>query len=99
VKPADFHPDAAEEACKAAERYEGIQLGLGVDFRAKLKEALQRIRDNPLMYAAESGSIRIAPLHRFPYSLIYEDLPDRVWIAAVAHHSQRPGYWSRRRPS
>jgi hypothetical protein len=42
--------------------------------------------------------MRAAPLHRFPYALIYEDFPDRVWIAAVAHYSRRPGYWSHRRP-
>jgi toxin ParE1/3/4 len=98
VKPASFHPDARQEAEEAADRYEGIRPGLGFDFRDDLEAALTRIRDNPLLYAAESGSIRIAPLHRFPYSLIYEDMTDRVWIAAVAHHSRRPGYWKRRQP-
>jgi hypothetical protein len=48
--------------------------------------------------AAESGATRICPLHRFPYSLFYEDLPDRVWVAAVGHHRRRPSYWARRRP-
>lgn len=98
MKPVTFHPDAALEAREAARRYETIRQGLGRQFRDKLKEALARVKDNPLLYAAESGSIRLAPLHRFPYSLVYEDLPDRVWVAAVAHHSRRPGYWSRRRP-
>jgi hypothetical protein len=51
------------------------------------------------MYAAESGTIRICPLHQFPYSVYYEELADRVWVAAVGHHSRRPGYWARRRPS
>jgi toxin ParE1/3/4 len=73
--------------------------GLGYEFRDELQAALARVRENPLLYAAESGSIRIAPLHRFPYSLIYEELTDRPWIAAVAHQSRRPGYWSRRRPT
>lgn len=98
MKPSDFHPDAAAEAREAGRRYDGIQPVLGEEFRDELNAALTRIRDNPLMYAAESGSVRIAPLHRFPYSLVYEDLADRVWIAAVAHQSRRPGYWSQRRP-
>jgi len=98
VKPAEFHPDAEEEARQAAIRYEELRPGLGYEFRDELQAALTRVRDNPLLYAAESGSLRIAPLHRFPYSLIYEDMPETVWIAAVAHHSRRPGYWSRRRP-
>jgi hypothetical protein len=99
VKPVNFHPDANWEAEQAAERYEAIRPGLGYDFRDELLAAVARIRDNPFLYAAESDSMRIAPLHRFPYSLIYEDLTDRIWIAAVAHQSRRPGYWRRRRPS
>ena len=65
MKPADFHPDAAEEAQQAAERYEEIRPGLAYDFRNELQAALIRIRDNPLMYAAESGTMRIAPFHAF----------------------------------
>ncbi len=90
MKPIDFHPNAAAEARDAADYYEGIRAGLGSDFRA----ALARIREN----AAESGSIRVCPLHGFPYSVFYEELADRIWVAAVGHDSRRPGYWSRRRP-
>lgn len=98
MKPADFHPDAAEEAREATDYYEGIRLGLGSDFQAELDAALARIRDNPLLYAAEPGEIRICPLQRFPYSIFYEDLADRVWIAAIGHHRRRPGYWAHRLP-
>jgi hypothetical protein len=98
VKIVDFHPEAGEEAHKAALHYASIRPELGEDFRTELGNALARIQDNPLMYAAEARSCRIAPLHRFPYGVIYKDLPDQIWIAAVAHHSRRPGYWSRRRP-
>ncbi len=99
MKPVDFHPDAAEEAREAAARYESLRVGLGVDFQTELDATLARIRSNPQMYAAESGTIRFAPLHRFPYSVIYEELADRIWIAAVGHHRRRPGYWARRRPT
>jgi hypothetical protein len=98
MKPIDFHPDAAAEAREAAVHYEGVRAGLGTDSQAELDAALARIRDNPLMYAAESGAIRICPLHRFPYSIFYEDMADRVWVAAIGHHHRRPGYWARRRP-
>lgn len=99
MKPIEFHPDAAEEARQAAADYEDTRAGLGTDFQAELAAALGRIRDNPLMYAAEFGTSRVCPLHRFPYSVFYEDLADRVWVAAVGHHRRRPGYWARRRPS
>jgi hypothetical protein len=99
MKPVEFHPEAAEEARAAAAHFEGIRAGFGADFQADLEAALTRIRDNPLLYAPESGATRVCPLHQFPYSLFYQDLPDRVWVAAVGHHRRRPGYWARRRPS
>lgn len=99
MKPIEFHPDAAEEARSAVDRYESIRPGLGADFQAELSAALGRIRGNPQLYAAESGSIRVCPLHRFPYSVFYEELDDRIWVAAVGHNRRRPGYWARRRSS
>jgi hypothetical protein len=98
VKPIVFHSDAAQEGRDAADYYERLRAGLGDDFRVELNEALTCIQQNPQLYAAESGSVRICPLHRFPYSIYYAELPDRIWIAAVGHQSHRPGYWSRRRP-
>jgi hypothetical protein len=99
VKPIVFHPDAAQEAREAAEYYERLRAGLGDDFRAELDAALARIQQDPQLYAAESGSVRICPLRRFPYSVYYEELADRIWVAAVGHQSRRPGYWARRRPN
>ena len=33
---------------------------------------------------------------RFPFRIVYELQPNRIWIVAVAHLSRRPGYWARR---
>lgn len=32
----------------------------------------------------------------FPFAIIYLARPDEVWIVAVAHFKQRPGYWKDR---
>lgn len=98
MKPIIFDPNAAEEARDAARWYEQEKEGLGIEFRSELRAALARVQENPQMYAAESGSIRICPLHRFPYSIFYEELANEIWIAAVGHHHRRPGFWSGRRP-
>jgi hypothetical protein len=99
MKPVDFHPDAADEAREAVDYYNGLRAGLGDDFRAELDAALARIQQNPQLYAVERGSIRVCPLHRFPYAIYYEELVDRLWVAAVGQLNRRPGYWSRRRPN
>jgi hypothetical protein len=59
MKPLNFHPDAAEEAREVAAHYGGIRTELGTEFQAELDAALARIQDNPLMYAAEAGNIRV----------------------------------------
>lgn len=33
---------------------------------------------------------------RFPYHVVYLELPDRLQILAVAHDRRRPGYWKTR---
>jgi hypothetical protein len=32
----------------------------------------------------------------FPYSVVYLEQPDRVWIVAVMHAKRQPGYWHNR---
>jgi plasmid stabilization system protein ParE len=99
MTPVEFHPDAAEEVRDAVAYYDAKRPGLGDDFRAELEAAVLRIQQGPQMYAVESGAVRLCPLHRFPFSIYYEELTDRIWIAAVGHQSRRPGYWTRRRPN
>jgi toxin ParE1/3/4 len=98
LNPLDFHPEAAQEANDAVDYYDQIRAGLGDDFRAELESTLSRIRQHPAAYAVEAGSVRVCPLRRFPYSVYYAELPDRLWVAAVGRQGRRPGYWSRRKP-
>jgi plasmid stabilization system protein ParE len=98
LSPIDIHPDAAQEANDAVDYYDGLRSGLGDDFRVELEAALARIQQNPQLYPVARASIRVCPLHRFPYVVYYEELSDRIWVAAVGHQSRRPGYWARRRP-
>ena len=40
---------------------------------------MEKVRDNPLLYALEDDDgVRYCPLLRFPYTLVYVDLDDRV---------------------
>lgn len=60
---------------------------------------LRRVRENPMAYATDDESgVRYGALHRFPYTVVYVELDDRIWVVAVAHQHRRPGYWARRRP-
>jgi hypothetical protein len=95
-----FHPIANREMIKAGKRYNRQRRGLGLEFHEELELALLRIRNNPLAYAADDETgLHLCPLHRFPYSIVYGVIGDRIWIAAVAHHGRRSRYWARRRPN
>jgi toxin ParE1/3/4 len=99
MKPAFFHENAEAELRKALEDYELQRPGLDGEFRREIEAALKRVRENPLAYAAEDDDgVRYCPLRRFPYTLVYVDLDDFIWIAAVAHQHRRPRYWGFRVP-
>jgi hypothetical protein len=40
--------------------------------------------------------IRRALVKRHPYLIVYAILTDQLVILAIAHTSQRPGYWHKR---
>ncbi len=99
MKPYTLHAEAEAELGRAFEYYERQQTGLAGDFRREFEAALQRVRDNPLSYPTEeSTGARYCPLRRFPYTLVYVELDDRVWVSAVAHQRRRPRYWLDRQP-
>ncbi len=98
MKPVVMHAEAEAELEAAATYYERHRPGLGREFRVEFEAALARLTANPELYAIEVDEVRGCPLRRFPYTVHYIDLADRIWLAAVADQRRRPGYWSRRRP-
>lgn len=98
MKPIVFHPDAGQEARDARDYYESLRFGLGDDFKVEVERALGRIQKNPGLFAVALRNIRRCSVRRFPYSLYFEEFDEQIWIAAVAHNSRRPRYWSKRRP-
>ena len=91
-----LHPLAEEEMNEAAQFYERRVSGLGDEFLDEFERCTARIVSFP-----ESGqrcyeSFRRMLFARFRFSLIYEIVRDHIFIVAVAHQRQRPGYWRER---
>lgn len=100
MKPIVLAADAETELRSALAYYELQATGLGADYRRSFDSAVQLIRENPRMYAVEiEPDVRVCPLRRFPYNVVYVELEDRIWVAAVAHQKREPGYWASRRPT
>lgn len=99
MKPVIFDSEARDEFREAAVYYEGQRAGLGDDFVAAVEQAVQRIGRMPQAFPVHDPSgVRKCVLGRFPFTIFFLELDDRIWIAAVAHQRRRPGYWAHRQP-
>ena len=98
--PLRISEEAEAEMAEGARWYETHRSGLGIGFLEALDEAVARIAEMPRMGSPVSGvadeAIRRRAVRRFPYHVIYLELPDRLQVLAVAHDHRRPGYWAGR---
>jgi len=100
VKPVVFHREAIEEFNEAISFYEKRSAGLGVDLKVRVEKAVWLISEFPTRYSfLRTTGFRAFRLKRFPYLVIYFELPEVIWIAAVASERQHPDYWRERKLS
>ena len=91
--------EARAELDGAMEWYDHRQQGLGLELLHEVEAAINRIGSDPKIGARyRNTAYHFYRVKRFPYVLYYLDLPDTIWIAAIAHERRRPGYWRRRMP-
>ena len=96
--------EAVIEIAEAAAWYGARQPGLDTESLNEVERVLPLLAEQPesfplLLETPEEFSIRRALLPRFPYALVFIDLPAQVRLLAVAHLRRQPGYWlNRTRP-
>jgi plasmid stabilization system protein ParE len=83
-------PTAQCELDEAMRWYDSREPGLGIDLACEVDRCLERISQNPTLYALVRKNYRRAPVNRFPYSVFYEHAGEAVVIYAVFHASQDP---------
>ena len=91
-----FHPEAHAEMIEQARYYERKSEGLGADFLDAVEETTHRIQHSPTSGGIDRASIRKRLVSGFPFTVLYEVQPDRIYVAAVMHQNRRPGYWQKR---
>jgi len=96
VKPVAYHCDADIELVGAAKRYECQRDGLGKRFLRAVHFALAKVQDDPERFPVYDRPVRSCRVIGFPYRVVYEELPDAIYVVAVAHMSREPGYWKHR---
>ncbi|MCA8920661.1 MAG: type II toxin-antitoxin system RelE/ParE family toxin [Planctomycetes bacterium] len=100
TKPVKLDSTAEREAAEAYAWYEAREAGLGKRFFQHLARTLEQVGHFPEasqpMPGDHAASVRAARIKRFPYRVVFVDLPDHIRVVAVAHQSRLPGYWSQR---
>lgn len=96
MKTLGFHRLAQEEVRAAAERYAQESPALAGRFYDEIESVIRAIGEAPQRYRAFDPPCRRHFGSTFPYAVIYIEEADRIWIVAVAHFKQRPGYWKDR---
>jgi plasmid stabilization system protein ParE len=93
MKPVHVHSEAEVEADEAFEWYWSRSGSSALAFDTALREAFNFLRRSPQMCAPYLRGMRRVMLHRFPYFVVFRELPHKIQIIAVAHAKRRPGYW------
>ena len=96
MMPLIIHEAAEEELWREVAYYEREAAGLGLDFLSEAERGLQRIQAGPARWQRANHGTRRVLLLRFPHTIYYRELPEAVWIVAVAPQRRRPFYWRSR---
>ena len=95
-----IHPAAAAELEEAVVYHEAQAEGLGRDLRLEIERAFRRLlAASQICPAHRRTNYRKCYVARFRYTVFFLEFPETIWVAAVAHGSRRPGYWSVRSPT
>jgi len=96
-KEVEFHEAASEEFEAAFDWYWERSASAAARFAGEVSRAVASIAEAPQRWPAGIHGTRKFLLGRFPFALIYRELPSIIQVLAVAHGHRRPGYWKGRR--
>ena len=92
----EFTPEALLEIDEAFERYLGESRRAAEAFVREVDRAVALIASSPTIWPHFEAGTRRYVLRKFPYNIIYREIPVGIEVVAVAHHKRRPRYWLRR---
>jgi plasmid stabilization system protein ParE len=84
---------ATAERREATRFYEQRSPAAATRFNEELRRTLDRLAKYPEIGSRVDGAIRHAPLHAFPFTIVYTVGDDTLEVVAVAHDSRDPNYW------
>ena len=96
MKPLFYHPEADNEIDEAYSWYAVRSVQAADGFFEELFPAVGNVRQHPRLFPPYLHGTRRPVLDRYPFSVVFRELPRKIEIVAVAHAKRRPGYWTKR---
>lgn len=85
---------AEKEAGEAADRYQVVGgTNLAAGFLDEVIRCALLVAERPGMGTLRRPSLRVLPLRRFPYCLVYAEQGEGVVILSVSHQRRHPRHW------
>ena len=78
-----YRPEVEDDVVDAVTWYEDKRPGLGDELLLEYLAAIQRIRDNPLVFAVAASGLRPCRLKRFSYIVHFDVDGDDVLVVAL----------------
>jgi len=94
--PVILRPEAEADIECIHDELEALRAGLGGQFVAEVRRAIQHIEAMPEMYGVVWNDLRAARLRRFRHIVYYVLFTDRVELIAVMHGSRDSSDWQSR---
>jgi plasmid stabilization system protein ParE len=96
-----FEEEADAEYREAGRWYESRRTNLGIAFFDAVDAALRQILEfphagTPVPRVPRELPVRRRAVKRFPYHVVYLDMPGALRVLAIAHDRRKPGYWKSR---
>ncbi len=90
----ELGPGAREDFDDAIFWYEAQERGLGTKLIHAINEALNRIQASPRSFPViHRKNVQQAVIGKFPFSIIFVQELDRIYIYSVFHTSRNPIIW------
>src|SRR6266571_7973626 len=91
-----FFEEASDEAEEARRWYRERSEPAEAAFLSELDHAIAVVVEAPNRWPKHIADTRRYVFPTFPYSLVYFQDSERIYVVAVAHEKRRPGYWRKR---
>jgi toxin ParE1/3/4 len=88
-----LHPLAEQELHEGVAYYHAISPKLGLAFTQSVYEAIQQAVSFPNAWTSVTPNIRRVLTHKFPYSVLYQQHNQQVFVLAIMNLNRKPNYW------